>query len=91
MPEYEVTLYYTGFITKTVEAENEEEAIQKARAEQDAPLNRSGFVRNFEPILETLEPWKDCDTAKLEKSNPAERRRSRDEFEKRRKSIEKGI
>ena len=56
MPEYEVTLYYTGFITKTVEAENEEEAIQKARDEQDASLNRSGFVRNFEPILETLEP-----------------------------------
>lgn len=65
MPEYKVTLYYTGFITQTVEAENEEVAIQKARTEQDGPLNRSGFVRNFEPILETLEPWKDCDTAQI--------------------------
>ena len=74
MPEYEVTLYYTGFITRTVKAENEEEAIQKARTEQDAPLNRSGFVRNFEPILETLiletlEPWKDCDTAKIRQTS----------------------
>ena len=65
MPEYEVALYYTGFITKTVEAENEEVAIQKARTEQDSPLNRGGFVRHFEPILETLEPWKDCDTAQI--------------------------
>jgi hypothetical protein len=48
-------------------------------------------VKSFEPIFETLEPWKECDTAKLKKSNPAERRRSRDEFGKRRKSIEKGI
>jgi len=65
MPEYEVTLYYTGFITRMVKAEDEEEAIQKARNEQDAPCNRSTFLRNFKPILETLEPWKECDTAKL--------------------------
>jgi len=69
MPEYEVALYYTGFITRTVEAENEEEAIRKARTEQDGPLNRSGFARNFEPILETLEPWKECDTAELKKKS----------------------
>ena len=31
MPEYEVNLYYTGFITRTVEAKNEEEAIQKSK------------------------------------------------------------
>ena len=31
MPEYEVNLYYTGFITMNIEAENEQEAIQKAR------------------------------------------------------------
>ena len=67
MPEYEVNLYYTGFITKAVNAENEEEAIQKARAEQDAPLNRSAFLKSFKPILETLEPWKDCDTARTER------------------------
>ena len=83
MPEYEVALYYTGYIMKTVEAENEAEAIQRARAEQDAPLSRSAFIRNYEPILETLEPWKECDTARLRKSNPGERRRSRDEFGKR--------
>ena len=65
MPEYEVTLYYSGFITKTVEAENEEVAIQKARSEQDTPLNQTTYMKSFEPILETLEPWKDCDTAQI--------------------------
>ncbi len=67
MPEYEVNLYYTGFIIRTVKAENEEEAIQKARSEQDAPLNQSTFIKSFEPVLATLEPWKDCDTARLKK------------------------
>lgn len=65
MFEYEVSLYYTGFITRMVKVENEEEAIRKARSEQDAPCNQKTFIRNFEPILETLEPWKDCDTAEL--------------------------
>lgn len=65
MPEYEVNLYYTGFITRTVRSENEEEAIQMARTEQDNPCNQDTFMSSFEPILETLEPWKDCDTARL--------------------------
>ena len=65
MHEYEVALYYTGFLTRTVKAENGKEAIQKARNEQDAPSSRETFLQNFEPILETLEPWKECDTAKL--------------------------
>ena len=65
MPEYEVNLYYSGFITRTVEAKNEQEAIQKARDEQNSPCNRDTFIRRFKPILETLEPWKDCDTAEL--------------------------
>jgi hypothetical protein len=69
MPEYEVALYYTGFITRTVEAENEEEAIRKARTEQDAPLRQSAFVKSFELIFETLEPWKECDTAELKKKS----------------------
>ena len=30
-----------------------------------ALCNRDAFIRRFEPILETLEPWKDCDTAEL--------------------------
>lgn len=66
MPEYEVNLYYTGYLTKTVKAENEEEAIRKARAEQDSPCNLTRFIKKFKPILETLELWKDCDTALLQ-------------------------
>jgi hypothetical protein len=65
MPEYEIILYYSGFITRAVHAKSKEEAIQKARTEQDGPCNRDTFMRRFEPILETLEPWKDCDTAQL--------------------------
>ena len=67
MAKYEVALCYRGFIRKRVEAENEEEAIRRARAEQDAPLRQSIFIRYFEPILETLEPWKEFDTAELKK------------------------
>jgi hypothetical protein len=44
MPEYEVNLYYTGFVTRTIRAESEEEAIQKARNEQDAPCNQTTFL-----------------------------------------------
>ena len=67
MREYEVTLNYTGFITRTVKAQSKGEAIKKARLEHNAPLRLSAFMRNFEPILETLEPGKECDTVKLKK------------------------
>ena len=67
MPEYEVTLYYSGFVTRVVQAESKEEAIQKARTEQDSLCNKDTFLIRFEPILETLEPWKDCDTARLKR------------------------
>jgi len=43
MPEYEVTLYYTGFVNVTVEAGSEEEAIIKARNKQDAPVTEPRF------------------------------------------------
>jgi hypothetical protein len=65
VPEYEVNLYYTGFVTKSIIAENGEEAIEKARSEQDSLCSQDTFIRRFQPILETLEPWKECDTAKL--------------------------
>ena len=65
MPEYEVKHYYTGYVTKVVEAENEEEAIRKARNVQDTPCSLTKYLENFEPILKTLDPWKDCDTAEL--------------------------
>ncbi|MBW1666970.1 MAG: hypothetical protein JRJ66_02735 [Deltaproteobacteria bacterium] len=64
MNKYEVFLYYSAFLTRTVEAENEEEAILKARDDLNAPCNRETFKRRFEPILETLCPWHDCDSAR---------------------------
>ena len=69
MPEYEVNLYYTGFLILTINAENEENPIEKARSEQDGPCNRDMLIKRFETILETLEHLKDCDTAELKDCN----------------------
>ena len=65
MPEYEVVLYYTGFIFRTVQAESEKLAILEARDELNAPCNRITFIQRFEPIVETLLPYHEGDTAKL--------------------------
>ena len=65
MPEYEVVLYYTGFLLRTVQADNEQSAILKAREELNAPCNRGTFVQRFEPIIETLVPSYIGDLARL--------------------------
>ena len=65
MPEYEVVLYYTGFLLRTVQADNEQSAILKAREELNAPCNRGAFVQRFEPIIETLVPCYIGDSARL--------------------------
>ena len=48
-----VMIYYTGFCTYEVEAENEEEAILKAR---ELSINKN-------EILTNLENWENADTA----------------------------
>ncbi len=63
MPKYKVDLYYTGYITHEVEANDELEAIKRARDIQGRPMDEQDFRLAFEPILETLEPWKECDSA----------------------------
>lgn len=50
---FEVKIYYTGFCTHTVEAENEIEAILKAR---NLPINQT-------EVLSNLENWEEADTA----------------------------
>jgi hypothetical protein len=52
MKKYEVQIYYSGFCSYIIEAENENEAIEKGRA---IPININDF-------LPTLENWKDADT-----------------------------
>ncbi|HPM11013.1 MAG TPA: hypothetical protein PK941_11270 [Paludibacter sp.] len=51
--KYNVNIYYTGFCTFEVQAENESEAILKAR---NLPINQN-------EILSTIENWEEADLA----------------------------
>lgn len=51
MLEYVVDLYYSGYATVIVDAENEDDAVEKARATP------------HEVDYSTLERWKEADTA----------------------------
>lgn len=53
MKIFEVKIYYSGFCTYEIEAENEEQAIDKAR---NLEINRN-------EILSNLEDWKEADEA----------------------------
>lgn len=53
MARFEVNLYYSSFCTREVEAENEEEAILKAR----------NLDLDTTQILANLESWNDLDEA----------------------------
>jgi hypothetical protein len=53
MKKYEVRIYYSGFCSYIIEAENEDNAIEKGRL-----LNI-----NTSEILTNLENWEDADTA----------------------------
>ncbi len=64
MPRYEVVLHFRGFLVRGIEAEDNESAILAARSELNAPCNRAIYRMRFEPILETLSPWHERDTAK---------------------------
>ena len=54
-----VSRYYSGFCTNTIEAENESEAIEKARK---LPVDE-------DEILCSLEDWKDADDVEIVKDN----------------------
>ena len=53
--KYEVKIYYSGFCVYEIDAENETEAIQKARNER---IDTTELVCN-------LQNWKEADTAEL--------------------------
>jgi hypothetical protein len=52
MKKYEVQIFYSGFCSYIIEAENEDEAVEKGRS---IPIDPNDF-------LPTLENWKDADT-----------------------------
>ncbi|MBS4035724.1 MAG: hypothetical protein KGZ85_14740 [Ignavibacterium sp.] len=53
MKKFEVKIYYSGFCSYEIEAENEEDAILKARK----------LAINKNEILSNLENWKEADIA----------------------------
>ena len=57
--KFTVRRYYSGFCTDTIEAENEDDAIEKAR---ELPIDEG-------EILSTLEDWKDADDVEIVKDN----------------------
>ncbi len=60
MEKFEVKIYYSGYCTFNVEAENKEQAINKARS----------LDVNKNEILSNLENWEDADEVfKIEKLN----------------------
>ena len=53
MKVFEVKIFYSGFCTYEIEAENEEQAINKAR----------NLEININEILSTLKNWEEADEA----------------------------
>ncbi len=53
--KFDVQIYYSGFSTHIIEAENEEEAILKARSRKI----------KLDEISSNLESWKEADDAEI--------------------------
>ena len=54
--KFTIRRHYSGFCTDTIEVEDEDEAIEKAR---ELPIDEN-------EILSTLEDWKDADQVERE-------------------------
>jgi hypothetical protein len=61
--KYNVRLHYSTYLEKEVEADSREEAVLKARKEQDIFYDQQGFESAYAEALHNLEPWKDADMA----------------------------
>lgn len=62
MVDWVVDIYYSGYVTNIIEAEDEEEAIIKGRVEarEELRYNQRAFLSE---LSETLGPWEEEDTA----------------------------
>jgi len=60
MKTFKVRLFYSTFQTVEIEAENEEDAIVKAR-ESDLAIKEIDGLE----FMENLEPWEECDEAEV--------------------------
>ena len=63
MPKYEADIYYSGYITVPVEADNEEQALETAREEAARYHNkREGHF--IEELMPNLDVWREADTVR---------------------------
>jgi len=63
MPKFDVDIYYSGYITVSVDAPDEGQALEAAREEAARRHNKreGDFTEEFIP---TLEPWREADTVR---------------------------
>lgn len=62
LKNFEVQLCYSSMVSMEIKAEDEFDAIRKAR-EIRSELYDSDFERWQESIIENIEPWEEADTA----------------------------
>lgn len=61
---YEVKLYYSGYVIHIVKADSPENAILKARKDQDRPYwKEEEYFDAHLGVIDTLTPWPEADTA----------------------------
>jgi hypothetical protein len=63
MPKFEADIYYSGYVTVSVEAPDEDQALEAAREEAARRHNKREGDFNDELML-TLEPWREADTVR---------------------------
>ena len=68
MKTFDVKVYFSGYTTKQVQAECESDAIREARKAvfDSIGLVKPGhehYVQEFKDVIDTLEDWRDADTA----------------------------
>ena len=64
MPNFEADIYYSGYITVSVKAPDESQALEAAR-EEAARRHNKQMAEWTEEIIGTLEPWREADTVRL--------------------------
>lgn len=66
--KWSVDVYYSGYTTVEVEAQDVDEAIEKGRLEAQRRLGLGGVIDSdgaFSQLVNSLLPWEECDTAEI--------------------------
>jgi len=63
VPNFEADIYYSGYITVSVKAPDDSQALEAAREEAARRHNKREGDFNDE-FIPTLEPWREADTVR---------------------------